>query len=271
MSETTDRRQEAGTPSDSPQPARGTLDPATRDRLLADPGAILADRKVMRALVAAREAQAGANVIDIRARAMQALETRLDRLEATHEDVIAAAFDNQSGTGLIHRAVLGLLDTSGPDGLIAALEPRLAGLLRIETLRLVVEEAPGVPLPAGVVRVPVGMLDAILSAGRRMPRGDDIVLRAAMAATRPLHGRAIASEALLPIDLAPVDLAPVVPGSDDSRSDALASDGSGTDRPRAILLMGSDEAGRFLPAQGTDLLRFFGQVFRLVLIARLCG
>ena len=31
--------------------------------------------------------------------------------------------------------------------------------------------------------------------------------------------------------------------------------------------MGSAEAGRFTPAQGTDLLRFFGQVFRLVLIS----
>ena len=264
MSETTDRRQEAGTPSDRPHPARGALDAATRDRLLADPGAILADREVMRALVAAREAQAGANVIDIRARAMQALESRLDRLEATHEDVIAAAFDNQSGTGLIHRAVLAMLESAGLEGLIAGLEPRLAGLLRIETLRLVVEEAPGrpLPLPAGVARVPQGMLEPILSAGRRMPRGDDIVLRAAMAATRPLHGRTVASEALLPIDLGTGD-----PGL--GAGDPGADEADAGRRPRAILLMGSDEAGRFLPAQGTDLLRFFGQAFRLVLIARL--
>ena len=35
--------------------------------------------------------------------------------------------------------------------------------------------------------------------------------------------------------------------------------------------MGSREAGRFSPAQGTDLLRFFAQVFRLVLIGWLRG
>ena len=40
-----------------------------------------------------------------------------------------------------------MLESAGLEGLIAGLEPRLAGLLRIETLRLVVEEAPGRPLP----------------------------------------------------------------------------------------------------------------------------
>jgi hypothetical protein len=50
------------------------LDPETRDKLLADPGVILADRDLMRALVAAREAEIGDNVIDIRGRAMEVLE-----------------------------------------------------------------------------------------------------------------------------------------------------------------------------------------------------
>ena len=118
------------------------LDPETRDRLLADPGAILADRDLMRALVAAREAEVGDNVIDIRGRAMQALETRLDRLESTHESVIAAAYDNQSGMAVIHRAVLGLLETADLADFIAALQTDIAPLLRIETLRLVVEDDP---------------------------------------------------------------------------------------------------------------------------------
>lgn len=64
--------------------------------------------------------------------------------------------------------------------------------------------------------------------------------------TRPLHGRTIASEALLPLDLGPA-------------------------RPRAVLLMGSSDPTRFMPAHGTDLLRFFGQVFRMALLARLPG
>lgn len=222
------------------------LDPETRDRLLADPGAILADRDLMRALVAAREAEVGDNVIDIRGRAMQALETRLDRLESTHESVIAAAYDNQSGMAVIHRAVLGLLETADLADFIAALQTDIAPLLRIETLRLVVEDDPALDLQRDAVAVPHGTIDRILTAGRRAPRGDDIVLRAALVVTRPLHGRTIASEALLPLDLGPA-------------------------RPRTVLLMGSSDPTRFMPAHGTDLLRFFGQVFRMALLARLPG
>lgn len=222
------------------------LDPETRDRLLADPGAILADRDLMRALVAAREAEVGDNVIDIRGRAMQALETRLDRLESTHESVIAAAYDNQSGMAVIHRAVLGLLETADLADFIAALQTDIAPLLRIETLRLVIEDDPALDLPRDAVEVPHGTIDRILTAGRRAPRGDDIVLRAALVVTRPLHGRTIASEALLPLDLGPA-------------------------RPRTVLLMGSSDPTRFMPAHGTDLLRFFGQVFRMALLARLSG
>ncbi|MTE00512.1 DUF484 family protein [Paracoccus sp. YIM 132242] len=221
------------------------LDPETRDRLLADPGVILADRDLMRALVAAREAEAGDNVIDIRGRAMEALETRLDRLETQHESVIAAAFDNQSGMAVIHRAVIGLLESADLAELVDSLQSDIAPLLRIETLRLVVEPDPAIPgLPEDAVLVPDGAIGRIVAAGRRTPRGDDIVLRPASPITQLMHGRAVASEALLPIDL-------------------------GARRPRAMLLMGSADKGRFMPAHGTDLLRFFAQVFRLVLLSRL--
>ena len=224
---------------------QAVLDAETRDRLLADPGVILADRDLMRALVAAREAEVGDNVIDIRGRAMEALETRLDRLETQHESVIAAAFDNQSGTAVIHRAVIGLLETADLAELVDSLQSDIAPLLRIETLRLVVEPDPAIPgLPEDAVMVPEGAIGRIIAAGRRTPRGDDIVLRPASPITQPLHGRAVASEAMLPIDL-------------------------GARRPRAMLLMGSGDRTRFMPAHGTDLLRFFAQVFRLVLLSRL--
>lgn len=221
------------------------LDAETRDRLLADPGVILADRDLMRALVEAREAEIGENVIDIRGRAMQALESRLDRLESQHESVIAAAYDNQSGTAVVHRAVIGLLEAVDLEDFVASLQAEIAPLLRVETLRLLVEDDPAIPdLPQDVAVAPQGAIARIVSAGRRAPRGDDIVLRAASPITQPIHGRAVASEALLPLDL-------------------------GARHPRAMLLMGSADPQRFMPAHGTDLLRFFGQVFRLVLMARL--
>lgn len=221
------------------------LDPETREKLLSDPGVILADRDLMRALVSAREAEVGDNVIDIRGRAMEALETRLDRLESQHESVIAAAFDNQSGNAVVQRAVIGLLETHDLAELVDTMQSDIAPLLRIETLRLVVEADPVMPnLPEDVIIAPEGAVERIITAGRRTPRGDDIVLRPASPITRPIHGRDVASEALLPLDL-------------------------GARRPRALLAMGSAEPTRFMPTHGTDLLRFFGQVFRLVLMSRL--
>ena len=85
----------------------------------------------------------------------------------------------------------------------------------------------------------------MIAAGRKAPRGDDIVLRRAAQETQAFHGEPrapIRSEALLPIDLGP-------------------------GRFPVLLLMGSGDMGRFNPAQGTDLLRFFGQSFRLVLLS----
>jgi uncharacterized protein YigA (DUF484 family) len=220
------------------------LEQDIRDRLLASPKDLLADRDVMRALVATHEAETGANVIDIRGRAMQALESRLNRLEATHESVISAAYDNQSGMAVLHRAVIGLLETADLADFVNGLQSDIAPLLRVETLRLIVEGTHDLALPEDVLVISEGAMDSILHAGRRTPRGDDIVLRAALVLTRPLHSRTVGSEALLPLDL-------------------------GADMPRAMLLMGSADATRFLPAHGTDLLRFFAQVFRLVLLDRL--
>ena len=222
------------------------LDEATRARLLQEPALILGDRDLMRALVAAREADLGDNVVDIRGRAMEALEHRLDRLETAHETVISAAYENQSGTQVVQRAVLSLLEPMDFPAFLETLEADVAPILRVETLRLVMEAAEGADTQAGdtgpLVVLPAGSVGRMIAAGRKAPRGDDIVLRRASAETRAVHGNEVASEALLPLDLGP-------------------------GRRPALLVMGSLDPARFTPAQGTDLLRFFGQVFRLVLIA----
>lgn len=227
-----------------PQP----LSDETRARLLAQPELILGDRDLMRALIGAREAEVGDNVIDIRGRAMQALESRLERLETAHETVISTAYDNQSGMNTIHRAVLSLLEPMDFEGFLENLEMAVAPILRVETLRLVMESGGALPHPQAsgpLIIAPAGTVADLISGGRRTPRGDDIVLRRTAMQTLPLHGEArapIRSEALLPLDL-------------------------GAGRFPALLLMGSGDTGRFNPAQGTDLLRFFGQAFRLVLIS----
>ena len=147
----------------------------------------LADRDLMRALIGAREAVLGENVIDIRGRAMQALETRLDRLESTHESVISTAYENQTGMNTVHRAVLSLLEPMDFEGFLENLETTVAPILRVETLRLVMETGGTLPEPESsgpLVIVPEGTIAELISGGRRMPRGDDIVLRRAASQTQ---------------------------------------------------------------------------------------
>ncbi|MFD1882532.1 DUF484 family protein [Paracoccus pacificus] len=230
--------------SDNAKPEGDGIAPEWRQKLIARPDLILSDLELMRALMLARDSEVGGNVIDIRGRAMEALESRLDRLEAAHEGVISAAYENLSGTNTIHRAVISLLEPQDLAGFVENLGARVAPLLRVESLRLLSEVPPGEPAPAaGIEVLTPGTVEGLLSAGRRPLRGDDIVLRRASDSTARLHDTAqgaILSEALLPLELGP-------------------------DR-RAILLMGSVERGRFTPAQGTDLLRFLGQVTRLALV-----
>lgn len=228
------------------QAAEPALPEATRQQLLANPQLLLADRDLMRALVGAREAEAGANVVDIRGRAMQVLEERLDRLESAHRTVVATAYDNQSGMHQVHRAILSLLEPQDFPAFLDALQAEVAPILRIESLRLLIEHDDPAAQPAkkGLVFVPEGTVLQMVLAERRAPRGDDIVLRATADITRPLHDNAegrIWSEALIPLNLDP-------------------------DHGMALILMGSRDAQRFSPTQGTDLLRFFAQVFRLTLL-----
>ncbi|MFV0408932.1 MAG: DUF484 family protein [Paracoccus sp. (in: a-proteobacteria)] len=220
------------------------LTPDQRQALLDDPSAILMDRDLMRAIVGAHENGVGANAIDIRGRAMSALEARLDRLEAAHENVISAAYENQSGMNTIHRAVLSLLEPVDFDGFLDNLQGDLADILRVDTLVLVMETATkeGAPELGGpLTMVPPGTVARAIAGGRRGQLSGEVVLRRVSHATAGLHGGSAASEALIPLDLGP-------------------------GRMPAMLLMGADEPGRFSAAQGTDLLRFFGQAFRLILL-----
>ena len=75
-----------------------------RERILADPALILEDRELMRALLAADRSAFGRNVVDLRGVLVDRLEERLDRLEDTHREVLAAAYDNVAGMNQVHRA-----------------------------------------------------------------------------------------------------------------------------------------------------------------------
>ncbi|EPX85883.1 Uncharacterized protein putative in bacteria [Rubellimicrobium thermophilum DSM 16684] len=118
---------------------RPQIEPRLRETILKDPSLLLDDPDVMRALVAAGDRALGPNVVDLRGIAMARLEARLDRLEDTHRSVIAAAYENLAGTNQIHRAVLRLLEPTRFEVFLQDLGSDVADILRVDSLRLVLE------------------------------------------------------------------------------------------------------------------------------------
>lgn len=202
---------------------------------------ILEDRDVMRALVAANDRAVGENVIDLRGAAMERLEARLDRLEALHQTVIAAAYENIAGMSLIHRAVLKMLEPADLPGFLRGMAGEVLPILRVDALCVVMESrepqaSSGFGGMGGVMAfVEPGFLAEYLGAG---PAGAPPVLlrRASGQSARLFGSNDIASEALMQLDLGPGRLA-------------------------ACLAFGARDPQAFNPAQATDLLAFFGGVF----------
>ena len=214
-----------------------------RDRVLTDPEMILEDRDVMRALIAANERRMGDNVVDMRGIAMARLERRLDRLEDTHRNVIAAAYENLAGTNQIHRCVLKLLEAEDLGALLDALPGEIAQIVRVDCVRLVLESAePGEAPHPTVARVAPGFVDGYLVGRRDVPvrrvttRSCDGVSEAVFGAQAPT----IASEALLKVDL-------------------------GAGKLGAMLAFGAEDPQQFRSDQGTELLTFLADAFERIL------
>jgi uncharacterized protein YigA (DUF484 family) len=229
----------------SSSPGRDT---GVRDRILSDPEAVLEDQDVMRALIAANEKSMGSNIVDLRGIAMERLEARLDRLEDTHRNVIAAAYDNLAGTNQIHRAILRMMDATRFEGFLADLRGDVADILRVDTLRLVLESAHPAEDPAlrrlqDVLRVtePGFVADYITQGRNHPPR--QVTLRQLRTENEMLFGEKadfIRSEACLRLDL-------------------------GAGRLPGMLVLGAEDPHQFTPQQGTDLLAFFTGVLERVM------
>lgn len=222
------------------------IEPDLRDLILAKPERLLDDRDVMNALVAANDRAIGSNIVDLRAIAMQRLQTRLDRLEDTHRSVIAAAYENLAGTNQVHRAVLTLLDAPDFEAFLATLQGDVARTLRVDAVRLVLESVqenaastPALHRVGDVVHIaPQGFVATYMTNGRAL-MARPVVLRSAGSLAAALHGsraRDIRSEALLRLHLGPGRLA-------------------------AMLALGAEDPHQFKSAHGTDLLAFFAGVF----------
>ena len=209
------------------------MDPRVRETILSDPGVLLDDRDLMRALAEASDRARGQNVVDLRGTLMDRLEARLDRLEDAHRSVIAAAYDNVAGTAQIHRAVLRMLEAPTFEAFLADLSGEVQAILRVDSLRLVLE-AEGVEaeepdrVDGVLVLRPQGFPDAYLRAGREGP-ARDVALRPVGATS--IHADGMRSEACLRLDLG---------------------------EEAGLLVIGSRDERHFSPQHGTDLLAFLG-------------
>jgi uncharacterized protein YigA (DUF484 family) len=216
-----------------------------REKIIADPTVILEDQDVMRALISANDRARGGNVIDLRGIAMERLAERLDRLEDTHRSVIAAAYENLSGMNMVHRAVLRMLEAEDFSTFLAELGSDVAGMLQVDSLKLVLETRQDGPdaalakLSDVLVTAEPGFVSVYLTYGRDIPQRQ-ITLRQVTPEASFIYGSAadwIRSEACISIDLGP-------------------------GRLPALLVLGSEDPHQFKASQGTDLLAFFGEVFQ---------
>ena len=220
------------------------IDDALRAAIISDPDVILDDSDVMRALVAANENAIGGNIVDLRGIAMDRLESRLDRLENTHRDVIAAAYDNMAGTNQIQRAILRMLDPIEFEPFLRDLSGEVADILRVDVMRLVLEtvqdeDDPAIGRLSDVLNVAKpGFVDEYLTSGRSGV-ARQVTLRHLQNAPGDIYGEVahtLQSEACLKLDF-------------------------GAGRLPGVLLMGSKDTDRFSPEKGTELLSFFANVF----------
>lgn len=222
-----------------------------KGEILKDPALILDDADLMRALLSTQEAGQGENVVDLRAIFMSQLEDRLDRLEETHKTVIAAAYENLSGTNQVHRSVLSLLEAEDFNGFLAAMEHDVANILAVDVIRLCLETekaeggeeiGPDGPLKSMVVALPRYGVAAYINGGLNKP-APQVTTRKASDVKDAIYGDAavdVHSEALLRLDL-------------------------GDEKLPALIAFGSSDPNRFSADQGADLLSFFGHTIERIM------
>ncbi len=215
-----------------------------REKIIAQPDVILEDQDLMRALITANERAMGGNIVDLRGIAMDRLENRLSRLEDTHRSVIAAAYDNLSGTNQVHRAILRMLDPIEFEDFLRDLGGEVASILRVDCVRLVLESTqrgddPAVQKLGEVLSVAEpGFIEAYLSSESACA-ARQVTLRQIHEGNQDVYGddaEFVRSEACILLDF-------------------------GHGRLPGMLAMGAEDPHQFSPQQGTDLLGFFGGVF----------
>ena len=108
-----------------------------RSLIVAEPSLVLDDDDVMRRLVG--DTVTDRKVVDLRDRLVERLENRLEKLVMTHRTVIAAAYENVSGTQQLHRAVLSLIEPPDLTSFLLRLTGEVPAMLAVDEARLCLE------------------------------------------------------------------------------------------------------------------------------------
>ena len=223
-----------------------------RDKIISNPAKLLEDKDIMRALVAANDKSqgeiSGGNVVDLRGIAMERLEARLDRLEDTHRNVIAAAYENLAGTNQIHRAILRMMDATQFEPFLSDLRGEVSDILRVDAVRLVLESANPDDDPS------VARLGEILSVAEP-GFVNDYMVQARSTSTRQVTLRQVRTD----------DTEIFGDKAEYIRSEACLRLDLGEGRLPGMLVFGAEDPHQFTPQQGTDLLTFFAGVFERVM------
>ena len=224
------------------------LNDDVRSRIMSDPSALLEDKDIMGALVAANEKNMGDNIVDLRGIAMERLEARLEHLEDTHRNVIAAAYENLAGTNQINRAILRMMEANQFEPFLQDLRGEVSDILRVDAVRLVLESAqpdadPVLLCLSDVLTVAEpGFVSDYIDNGRAVP-SRQVTLRQVRTSDTAIFGEK----------------------ADYIRSEACMQLNLGEGRLPGMLIFGAKDPNQFTPQQGTDLLTFFLGVFERVM------
>lgn len=223
-----------------------------RTLIAENPGIVLDDLEVVRALASAENVSLGENIVDIRSVAFKALETRLERFREESERVAELSQNNHERTVQTQHAVLALLEPRTFGSYCGAVAGPVAELLSVARVKLIFEgtDASGlyperlrVGATRGLIsRVPSGFISAY--ADREDGAADAFVLREVEVGDPAVYG----------------DISGAI------RSEALIRVFSGDLGRRTLLALGSRQASHFQEGMGTDLLRFFGEAFARITI-----
>lgn len=194
----------------------------------------------------------GDNVVDLQKVLLGRLRDENRRLTGSWDELIATSRTNMAGQSQIHEAILAFLEARSLEHLVHTVTADLPQILDLDAVTICVEggEAPAVPAAAGedVRLLDSGMVSELLGPGR------NLVLGTGGVGFAQIFGPA----------------APLI------RSDALIRlnvrrDDSQTEAPPCLLAMGSRDADKFHPGQGTELLVFLAQALERCLAAWLRG